>query len=78
MMEGIVKNKTFPTEKLAQVWADDIEHCIKAIPLMSPAQLSALTEADIEAMGGAELFIKAGKRIRYKTFRVVCDEYLSR
>lgn len=33
---------------------------------------------EIERMGGAELFIKAGKRIRYKTFRDVCDEYLSR
>lgn len=27
-------------------------------------------------MGGAELFIQAGKRIRYKTFREVCTEYL--
>jgi integrase len=28
-------------------------------------------------MGGAELFMQAGKRIRYKTFREVCTEYLA-
>ena len=121
-MKGITKNKTFPTEKLAQTWADSIEHSLKAIPLMSSAQLLNLDDTDIEAMGGeelfkqlgvdlftirhaakleainalskkellqltpqeiermggAELFIQAGKRIRYKTFREVCDEYLSR
>ncbi|MFI3217681.1 MAG: hypothetical protein QX189_00980 [Methylococcales bacterium] len=33
---------------------------------------------DIERLGGAELFLQAGKRIRYKTFREVCNEYLSR
>ncbi|MCQ8119835.1 tyrosine-type recombinase/integrase [Methylomonas rosea] len=121
-LKGITKNKTFSTEKLAQTWADSIERNIKAIPLMSSAQLLEITEADIESMGGeelfkqlgidlfairhcakleainalskkellqltpqeiermggADLFIKAGKRIRYKTFREVCDEYLSR
>jgi len=121
-MKGIVKNKTFTSEKLAQAWADDIENNIKAIPLLDLSQLAALSESDvermggatlfarlgidlfairnaskleainalskkellqlspqeIERMGGAELFIKAGKRIRYKTFREVCDEYLSR
>ena len=29
-------------------------------------------------LGGAELFLQAGKRIRYKTFREVSTEYLSR
>ncbi len=29
-------------------------------------------------MGGAELFLQEGKRIRYRTFRKVCKEYLSR
>jgi integrase len=29
-------------------------------------------------MGGVEVFMQAGKRIRYKTFREVCNEYLSR
>jgi hypothetical protein len=121
-MKGIFKNKTFPSQSLAQVWADKIEHSIKTIPNLDHAQLLALTEADIdsmggeelfkqlsvdlfairnqaklesinvlskkellqltpqdiERMGGAELFLHAGKRIRYKTFRVVCDEYLSR
>ncbi|OHX37850.1 hypothetical protein BJL95_04565 [Methylomonas sp. LWB] len=121
-MKGIVKNKTFTSEKLAQAWADDIENNIKAIPMLDLSQLAALSESDvermggaaifaqlgidlfairnsskleainalskkellqlspqeIERMGGAELFIKAGKRIRYKTFREVCDEYLSR
>jgi site-specific recombinase XerD len=28
-------------------------------------------------MGGAELFLQAGKRIRYKPLREVCNEYLS-
>ncbi|MEQ1528756.1 MAG: hypothetical protein ABL925_05515 [Methylococcales bacterium] len=121
-MKGIVKNKTFPVESLAQSWADKIEHSIKSIPCMDDLQLLALSEADIEnmggedlfkqlgvdlfsihnlakleainrlskkellqlspqdiaRMGGAELFIQAGKRIRFKTFRDVCDEYLSR
>jgi len=121
-MKGIVKNKTFPSQALAQTWADKIEHSIKTIPNLEQAQLLALSEADIdnlggeelfkqlgvdlfvlrnqaqleainalskkellqlspqdiERMGGAELFLQAGKRIRYKTFREVCNEYLSR
>ena len=28
-------------------------------------------------MGGIDLFLQAGKRVRYKTFREVCNEYLS-
>ena len=121
-MKGIVKNKTFPSQSLAQAWADKIEHSIKTIPNLDQAQLLALSDADIdgmggeelfkqlgvdlfairnqaqleainalskkellqlspqeiERMGGAELFLQAGKRIRYKTFREVCNEYLSR
>ncbi|CAD6874737.1 tyrosine-type recombinase/integrase [Methylomonas fluvii] len=121
-LKGIVKNKTFPTESLAQAWADNIEKGIKTILNLDQAQLMALSEdeicalggedifkqlgidlfairhqakleainalskkellqltvQEIERMGGAELFIKAGKRIRYKTLREVCDEYLSR
>ncbi|MDD2661965.1 MAG: site-specific integrase [Methylococcales bacterium] len=121
-MKGIVKNKTFPSQLLAQTWADKIEHSIKTIPSLDQVQLLALSEADIdsmggeelfkqlavdlfairnqarleainalnkkellqlspqdiERMGGAELFLQAGKRIRYKTFREVCNEYLLR
>ena len=121
-MKGIIKNKTFPSQSLAQTWADKIEHSIKTIPNMDQAQLLALSDADIdsmggeelfkqlgvdlfvirhlakleainalskkellqlslqeiERMGGAELFLQAGKRIRYKTFREVCNEYLLR
>lgn len=121
-MKGLVKNKTFPTLQLAQAWADNTEHNIKTIPNLNAAQLLALSDADIdnmggedlfkqlgvdlfairnqarleaintlnkkellqlspqdiERMGGAGLFVQAGKRIRYKTFREVCDEYLSR
>jgi integrase len=121
-MKGIVKNKTFPSESLAQVWAEKIENSIKTIPLMDQSQLLALSDGDIEAMGGedlfkqlgvdlfavhhqakleainrlskkkllqlspqdiermggSQLFLLAGKRIRYKTFREVCNEYLSR
>jgi hypothetical protein len=121
-MKGIVKNKTFPSQVLAQAWADKIEHSIKTIPNMETADLLALSDADIdgmggdelfkqlgvdlfsirnqarlvvinrltkkellqlssqeiESMGGAELFMKAGKRIRYKTFRDVCTEYLGK
>ena len=121
-MKGILKNKTFPTLLLAQAWADKIEQTIKTVPNLSQAELLALTDADIdsmggeelfkqlgvdlfvirnqarfeainalskkellqlspqdiERMGGAELFLQAGKRIRYKTFREVCNEYLAR
>ena len=121
-MKGILKNKTFPSQLLAQTWADTLEHNIKTIPNLEQTQLLALSEGDIDSMGGeelfkqlsvdlfairnqaqlesinvltkkellqlttqdidrmggAELFLHAGKRIRYKTFRVVCDEYLSR
>jgi integrase len=77
-MKGIIKNKTFPSQSLAQTWADKIEHSIKAIPNMDQAQLLALSDADIDSMGGAELFLQAGKRIRYKTFREVCNQYLLR
>jgi hypothetical protein len=122
-MKSIVENKTFPSQSLAQAWADKIEYSIKTIPNLEQAQLLSLSDAnidgmggeelfmqlgidlsairnqarletinalskkellqlsspqDIERMGGAELFLQAGKRIRYKTFREVCDEYLLR
>ncbi|MDD2660281.1 MAG: site-specific integrase [Methylococcales bacterium] len=121
-MKGIVKNKTFTSETLANTWATKIEHSIKTIPHLFQSQLMAFTDADIEnmggdelfkllgvdlfelrnsvklkvinalskkellqlsaqeieRMGGSELFVKAGKRIRYKTFREVCTEYLCR
>jgi integrase len=121
-LQGLTKNKTFPSRAQAEAWAAQMEHHIKAIPQLMPSQLLALSEAEIEAMGGeglfrqlgvdlflvrnqaklqaiealskkellqlspqeiermggAELFIKAGKRIRYKTFREVCTEYLAR
>lgn len=121
-LQGLTKNKTFPSRTLAEAWAAQMEHHIKAIPQLNPSQLLALSEAEIEAMGGeglfqqlgvdlfavrnqakleaiealskkellqlspqeiermggAELFLKAGKRIRYKTFREVSTEYLAR
>jgi hypothetical protein len=121
-MKGIVKNKTFPSQSQAHAWADKLEHSIKSIANLETAQLLALSVADIdsmggeelfkqlgvdlfairnqarlavinqltkkellqlspqeiESMGGADLFMKAGKRIRYKTFRDVCTEYLGK
>ena len=59
-LKGIVKNKTFPSEALAQAWADRIECSIKTIPFMAQAQLLALTTGDIEIMGGEELFKQLG------------------
>ena len=51
---------------------------LAAINTLSKKDLLQLSPQEIERMGGAELFLKAGKRIRYKTFREVCKEYLSR
>jgi integrase len=59
-MKGIVKNKTFPSQSLAQAWADKIEHSIKTIANMETAQLLALSDADIDSMGGEELFKQLG------------------
>jgi len=59
-MKGIVKNKTFTSLSHAQAWADTIEHSIKAIPNLTPTQLLALSEADIDRMGGEELFRQLG------------------
>ena len=59
-MKGIIKNKTFPSQSLAQIWADKIEHSIKTIPNLEQAQLLALSDADIEDMGGEELFKQLG------------------
>jgi integrase len=55
-MKGILKNKTFPSQLLAQTWADKIESSIKTIPNLDQGQLLALSEADIDSMGGDELF----------------------
>jgi integrase len=55
-MKGILKNKTFPSQLLAQTWADKIEYSIKTIPSMDQGQLLALSEDDIDSMGGDELF----------------------
>lgn len=59
-MKGIIKNKTFSSQLLAQTWADKLEYNIKTIPHMDQAQLLALSEADIDNMGGKELFEQLG------------------
>lgn len=59
-MKGVVKNKTFPSQSLAQAWADKIEHSIKTIPNMETAHLLALSEVEIDSMGGDELFKQLG------------------
>ena len=59
-MKGIVKNKTFPSDSIAQAWADKIEHSIKTIPNLNQAQLLALSDADIDGLGGEELFKQLG------------------
>jgi hypothetical protein len=51
---------------------------LKTINALSKKELLQLSLQEIERMGGAELFLQAGKRIRYKTFREVCNEYLLR
>jgi hypothetical protein len=55
-VKGMVKNKTFPSQLFAQAWADKIEHSIKTIPNMDQVKLLALSDADIDSMGGKELF----------------------
>ena len=55
-MKGIIKNKTFPSQSLAQVWADNLEYSIQTIPNLDQTQLLKLSEADIDSMGGEELF----------------------
>jgi integrase len=59
-MKGIVKNKTFTSQSLAQSWADKIEHSIKTIQNMETAYILALSDADIDSMGGDELFKQLG------------------
>ncbi len=59
-MKGIVKNKTFPSESLAQAWAEKIENSIKTIPLLDQSQLLVLSDSDIETLGGEELFKQLG------------------
>ena len=49
-MKGIVKNKTFPTQKLAQSWADKLEHSIKIIPSLDTSKLLALSNSQIDSM----------------------------
>ncbi len=55
-MKGILKNKTFPSQSLAQAWADKLELSIKLIPNLDQTQLLALSETDIDGLGGEELF----------------------
>jgi len=50
---------------------------LEKINQLSKKDLLQLTPQQIESMGGAELFTLAGKRIRYKTLREVCTEYLA-
>jgi len=59
-MKGVTKNKTFPTEKLAEAWALATEAQIKQIPALSDDQLLKLSDDEIELMGGIELFNKVG------------------
>ena len=58
--KGMVKNKTFTTYALAQAWAEKIEYSIKTIPHLSREQLLIMSDDDVEAMGGEELFKQLG------------------
>ena len=119
-LKGFTQYRTFPNKKQATDWATRTESNIKLITTMANIDLAALSDNEIELMGGTELFIKlgvdlfsirnaaklevinqltkkeslqlspqqielmggvelftlAGKKIRYKTFREVCNEYL--
>lgn len=59
-MKGIIKNKTFPSYLFAKEWANKIEHRIKTIPVMDRVELLSLTDANIEDMGGEQLFKQLG------------------
>ena len=59
-MKGINKNKTFSSQTLAQAWANKIEHSIKNVPIMDQSELVALSDVDVENMGGEELFNELG------------------
>ena len=50
-MKGIIKNKTFPSQLLAQTWADKIEHSIKTIPNLNQGVIkSAVFQCIIETL----------------------------
>jgi integrase len=59
-MKGITKNKTFPSKKLAQAWADATEVHIRTIQGLPEDQLLALSADDVERMGGHDLFKQLG------------------
>jgi len=119
-LKGIIQYKTLPTKKAATAWTKALEKNIRRIPTLNNDQLIALSDEDVEAMGGNDLFLKlgmdlfnirnaaklevinqltkkeslqlspqqiesmggaelfnqTGRRIRYKTFRSVCGDYL--
>jgi integrase len=51
---------------------------IDAINTLSKKELLELSPSQIEKMGGVNLFLELGKRIRYKTFAQVCEEYIAK
>lgn len=59
-MKGIIKNKTFPSEQLAEAWATKVEQHIKTIPTLPHEYLVTLSDDDILDMGGTELFTQLG------------------
>jgi integrase len=58
--KGILKNKTFPSLKLAQAWTDRIEDSIKTITHMDTARLLALSDSEVDSKGGVNLFSQLG------------------
>tara|TARA_R110002111_G_C5941554_1_gene367728 strand:- start:32 stop:1039 length:1008 start_codon:yes stop_codon:yes gene_type:complete len=58
--KGIYQYKTFPTKKRANAWATKLEKNIKRILRLTSRELAALSETDIEDIGGSELFIGLG------------------
>ena len=59
-IKGINLYRTFQTKRLANAWAKQIEQNIKKIPTLSNKQLIALSDDEIELMGGAGLFKSLG------------------
>jgi hypothetical protein len=76
--KGITNNKTFATLQEAQQWAQETEAGIHAAFALPKKELLKLTPEQIDKLGGADVFRRAGKRLRYKSFLGVCTEYIDR
>ena len=71
-----IQSKTFPTQKQAEKWSDNVEKNIEIILSLKPKKLKKLSPSKVEDLGGLALFQKLGVEVEFLTFKTLVNQYM--